>query len=83
MITGASQGIGAGLVAGHRRLGYCVVANARNVTASDDPMVLAVPGDIAQPGVGQHIVDAVLYLESSLFVTGEILNVDGGRSAGR
>ena len=28
------------------------------------------------------IVDAVLYLESAAFVTGEILHVDGGQSAG-
>lgn len=60
IITGASQGIGAGLVAGYRRLGYAVVANSRNVGPSDDPMVLPVPGDIAQPGVGQRIVDAAL-----------------------
>jgi NAD(P)-dependent dehydrogenase (short-subunit alcohol dehydrogenase family) len=60
VITGASQGIGAGLVAGYRRLGYAVVANSRTITASDDPMVLAVPGDIAQPGIGQRIVDAAL-----------------------
>jgi NAD(P)-dependent dehydrogenase (short-subunit alcohol dehydrogenase family) len=60
VITGASQGIGAGLVAGYRRLGYAVVANSRHMAASDDPMVLAAPGDIAQPGVGQRIVDAAL-----------------------
>jgi NAD(P)-dependent dehydrogenase (short-subunit alcohol dehydrogenase family) len=60
VITGASQGIGAGLVVGYRRLGYAVVANSRNVPPSDDPMVLAVAGDIAQPGVGQRIVDAAL-----------------------
>lgn len=29
------------------------------------------------------IVDAILYLESARFVTGEILHVDGGQSAGR
>ena len=28
------------------------------------------------------IVDAVLYLERASFVTGEILHVDGGQSAG-
>ncbi len=28
------------------------------------------------------VVDAVLYLENSSFVTGEILHVDGGQSAG-
>jgi NAD(P)-dependent dehydrogenase (short-subunit alcohol dehydrogenase family) len=60
VITGASQGIGAGLVVGYRRLGYAVVANSRTITASDDPMVLTVPGDIAQPGVGQRVVDAAL-----------------------
>ncbi len=60
LITGASQGIGAGLVAGYRKLGYAVVANSRTIDASDDPMVLAVPGDISQPGVGSHIVDAAV-----------------------
>jgi NAD(P)-dependent dehydrogenase (short-subunit alcohol dehydrogenase family) len=33
-------------------------------------------GDIAD------IVGAILYLESAPFVTGEILHVDGGQSAG-
>ena len=28
------------------------------------------------------IVDAILYLESATFVTGEILHIDGGQSAG-
>jgi NAD(P)-dependent dehydrogenase (short-subunit alcohol dehydrogenase family) len=60
LITGASQGIGAALVAGYRKLGYAVVANSRTITPSGDPMVLAVPGDIAQPGVGQHIVDVAI-----------------------
>jgi NAD(P)-dependent dehydrogenase (short-subunit alcohol dehydrogenase family) len=60
LITGASQGIGAGLVAGYRKLGYAVVANSRAIDASDDPMVLAVPGDVAEPGVGRRIVDAAV-----------------------
>lgn len=34
-------------------------------------------------GETQEILDAVLYLERSTFVTGEILHVDGGASAGR
>jgi hypothetical protein len=29
-----------------------------------------------------EIVDAILYLDSANFVTGEILHVDGGKSAG-
>ena len=60
VITGASQGIGEALVAGYRKLGYAVVANSRTIDASDDPMVLTVAGDIAQPGEGQRIVDAAV-----------------------
>ncbi|CAM5665715.1 SDR family oxidoreductase [Mycolicibacterium aubagnense] len=60
IITGASQGIGEALVAGYRKLGYAVVANSRTIAASDDPMVLDVAGDIAQPGVGQRLVDAAV-----------------------
>jgi len=60
LITGASQGIGEGLVAGYRKLGYAVAANSRSIAESDDPMVLAVPGDVSDPGAGQRIVDATL-----------------------
>ena len=34
-------------------------------------------------GETQDVVDAVLYLETATFVTGQILHVDGGASAGR
>lgn len=60
VVTGASQGIGEGLVTGFRKLGYAVVANSRTIGDSDDPMLLTVPGDIGQPGVGQRIVDAAV-----------------------
>lgn len=60
IITGASQGIGEGLVAGYRRLGYAVVANSRTIEDGNDPMVLAVPADVGQPGVGGRIVDAAV-----------------------
>ena len=60
VITGASQGIGAGLVTGFRKLGYAVVANSRSIGESDDPMVLTVAGDISKPGVGQQVIDAAL-----------------------
>jgi NAD(P)-dependent dehydrogenase (short-subunit alcohol dehydrogenase family) len=60
IITGASQGIGEALVAAYRTLGYAVVANSRSIAESDDPMVLAVPGDVARPGVGQRIIDAAM-----------------------
>ena len=60
VITGASQGIGAGLVQGYRKLGYAVVANSRTIGQSDDPMVLTVAGDISSPGVGQRVIDAAM-----------------------
>ena len=60
VITGASQGIGAGLVAAYRKLGYAVVANSRAIGESRDPDVLAVPGDIADPGTADRIADAAL-----------------------
>lgn len=60
IITGASQGIGAALVDGYRKLGYAVVANSRTIEPSDDPMVLSVPGDIGEPGVGARLVEAAL-----------------------
>lgn len=57
VVTGASQGIGAGLVAAYRKLGYAVVANSRSIQRSDDPLVLTVAGDIATPGVGNQIIE--------------------------
>ena len=60
IITGASQGIGESLVTAYRKLGYAVVANSRTIADSDDPMVVTVPGDVAQTSVVQRIVDAAV-----------------------
>jgi Dehydrogenases with different specificities (related to short-chain alcohol dehydrogenases) len=38
---------------------------------------------VGHMGEISDIVEAILYLESASFVTGEILHVDGGQSAGR
>jgi NAD(P)-dependent dehydrogenase (short-subunit alcohol dehydrogenase family) len=38
---------------------------------------------VGRMGEVREIVDAVLYLESASFVTGETLHVDGGAHAGR
>lgn len=56
VITGASQGIGAALVSAYRELGYAVVANARSITPSSDPMVRTVAGDIACPAVRANAI---------------------------
>jgi NAD(P)-dependent dehydrogenase (short-subunit alcohol dehydrogenase family) len=60
VITGGSQGIGAGLVAGYRARGWAVVANARTITPSEEPAVLTVEGDIAQPATAEAIIGAAL-----------------------
>jgi NAD(P)-dependent dehydrogenase (short-subunit alcohol dehydrogenase family) len=60
VITGASQGIGAGLVQGYRRRGYQVLATSRSITASDDPDVAAVRGDVADPGTARRVVDEAI-----------------------
>jgi NAD(P)-dependent dehydrogenase (short-subunit alcohol dehydrogenase family) len=60
IITGASRGIGAGLVAGYRERGWAVVASARAIKPSDDVEVLTVPGDIAKPATAGRIIGAAL-----------------------
>jgi NAD(P)-dependent dehydrogenase (short-subunit alcohol dehydrogenase family) len=61
IITGASQGIGAGLVAGYRRAGYAVVGVARSVPPSDDENeFVAVAGDIADAETARRAVGQAL-----------------------
>jgi NAD(P)-dependent dehydrogenase (short-subunit alcohol dehydrogenase family) len=60
IITGASQGIGAGLVAGYRRAGYSVVGVALSLPSSDDDDYVAVAGDIADAETARHAVDQAL-----------------------
>jgi len=60
IITGGSQGIGAGLVAGYRRQGWAVVVNARALEPSRDPAVVAVSGDISQTQTADHIVSEAI-----------------------
>lgn len=38
---------------------------------------------IGRMGEAQDIVDAIVYLETAQFVTGEALHVDGGQNAGQ
>ena len=60
IITGASRGIGAGLVAAYRRQGWAVVATARTMTQAKDPDVVTVEGDIAEPATASRITGAAL-----------------------
>jgi NAD(P)-dependent dehydrogenase (short-subunit alcohol dehydrogenase family) len=56
VVTGASQGIGAAIVDAFRKLDYRVVATARSIQPSDDPNVVAVPGDIADPATARRVI---------------------------
>jgi NAD(P)-dependent dehydrogenase (short-subunit alcohol dehydrogenase family) len=60
VITGASQGIGAGLVDGYRKLGHAVVATSRTIAPSADPDVLTVQGDIADPATAERVIAAAV-----------------------
>ncbi|MDQ1066098.1 SDR family NAD(P)-dependent oxidoreductase [Streptomyces canus] len=60
IITGASQGIGAALVEGYRKLGYAVVATSRTIAPVDDADVLTVQGDIADPATAGRVVEAAV-----------------------
>ncbi len=60
IITGASQGIGAGLVQAYRDRNYRVVATARSIKQGGDADVLAVAGDIADPTTAERVVQQAL-----------------------
>jgi NAD(P)-dependent dehydrogenase (short-subunit alcohol dehydrogenase family) len=64
IVTGASQGIGAGIVNALVERGFNVVANSRNVTQSTEVKasdhVALVDGDIGAPATAARIVEAAL-----------------------
>ncbi len=64
IVTGASQGIGAGIVKGFVERGFNVVANSRRVTQSTEVAasdhIALVDGDISQPATAARIVETAL-----------------------
>lgn len=60
VVTGASQGIGAGIVKAFLERGYRVVATSRSIKPSTNPDVLAVAGDIGDPATGPRVIEAAL-----------------------
>ncbi len=60
IITGGSQGIGAGIVAGYRERGWAVVANARRMKGSDDSDFVVVEGDISEPETADRVIGTTL-----------------------
>src|ERR1700746_2650121 len=57
VITGASQGFGAGLWNGYRDRNYRVIANSRSIKPSTDPDILTIAGDVADPKTADRIVE--------------------------
>lgn len=60
VITGASQGIGAGLVEGYLGLGYAVVANSRSIEPREEANLVTVAGDISDPEVAARIIETAV-----------------------
>src|SRR5260370_6017369 len=64
IVTGASQGIGAGLVEAFLKLGYNVVGNSRNIIKANPLPVSAnlalIDGDISDPKTAAKIVDTAV-----------------------
>lgn len=57
IITGASQGIGAGLVKAYRDNGFVVVTNSRSIKPSSDEGVIAIAGNIGNRKVAAQVVN--------------------------
>jgi NAD(P)-dependent dehydrogenase (short-subunit alcohol dehydrogenase family) len=60
IITGASQGIGAGLVDAFVKRGYGVVANSRSIQPGESENVVAIAGDAADARTAERVVAAAL-----------------------
>src|SRR5437762_4614652 len=72
IVTGASQGIGAGIVKGFVERGFNVVANSRKVTQSTEVAasehVALVDGHIGEPTTAAKIVETALVRFGSIDV---------------
>jgi NAD(P)-dependent dehydrogenase (short-subunit alcohol dehydrogenase family) len=60
IITGGSQGIGAGLVDAYRQRGWAVVANSLSIKPSNDPDMLTVQGDVSEQATAGRIISQAL-----------------------
>ncbi len=60
IVTGASQGLGEGIVSGYRARGYGVIATSRSIQPSTDPNLVTLAGDIGDPATGKRLVAAAL-----------------------
>lgn len=60
VVTGASQGIGAGLVEAFLKKGDRVVATSRSIAPSNNPDLITIAGDIGDPATGKRVIEEAL-----------------------
>jgi NAD(P)-dependent dehydrogenase (short-subunit alcohol dehydrogenase family) len=60
VVTGASRGLGEGIVKAFRSLGYRVVGTSRTIDPSDDSDYLTIGGDIGDPATGKKVIQEAL-----------------------
>ncbi len=60
IVTGASQGIGAGLVDAFRACGYGVLGTSRSIEPRDEADYATVPGDITDPHTAELVTQRTL-----------------------
>jgi NAD(P)-dependent dehydrogenase (short-subunit alcohol dehydrogenase family) len=56
VVTGASQGIGAGLISAFRKIGYATLATSRTIADSADAEIAVVRGDISERTTAELVV---------------------------
>ncbi|WP_424628653.1 SDR family NAD(P)-dependent oxidoreductase [Bradyrhizobium sp. SYSU BS000235] len=57
IVTGASQGIGAGIVQRFLTKGYRVVACSRKIATKSQPNLIEIAGDISQPETASRVIE--------------------------
>jgi NAD(P)-dependent dehydrogenase (short-subunit alcohol dehydrogenase family) len=60
VVTGASQGLGAGFVQAYRERGWRVVGNSRSIRSSNDADYVTIAGDAGDPVVAQRTIATAL-----------------------
>jgi len=60
IVTGASQGLGEGIVKAYRQRGFRVVATSRSIAPSADAEQVTVAGDIGDPETARRVIEAAI-----------------------